>query len=148
MCVCVCVCARALACVRALYRVYACLCVCVCVCTFLRVCFQTERSAAAGAGPSNEAGAGGAEEQPPGACGGAWRPNTVADVLRMQVCVNWWWWWLYSRLRGFWGECSNIHSPPALFFFFLSGELLAHINSTLLARTVHCELRRLWPCVP
>ena len=26
-----------------------------------------------------------------------------------------WWWWIFPRLWGFWGECSTIHSPPALF---------------------------------
>ena len=29
------------------------------------------------------------------------------------------WCWLFLRVRGFWGECSTIYSPPALFFFFL-----------------------------
>ena len=37
------------------------------------------------------------------------------------------------------GECSTIHSPPALFlflfcFFFGSGDYLAHTNSTLLCQ--------------
>ena len=26
-------------------------------------------------------------------------------------------WGLFPRVQGFWGECSTIHSPPALFFF-------------------------------
>ena len=34
-----------------------------------------------------------------------------------------------------WGEGSVIHSKPTLFFFFfLSGDQLAHTNSTLYAR--------------
>ena len=27
-------------------------------------------------------------------------------------------WWLFPRVRGFWGECSTILSPPELLFFF------------------------------
>ena len=36
------------------------------------------------------------------------------------ICLHklWWWWWHFPRLRGFWGECSTVHSPPAFFFFF------------------------------
>ena len=29
------------------------------------------------------------------------------------------WWWLFPRVRRFLGECSTIHSPPALFFFLM-----------------------------
>ena len=38
----------------------------------------------------------------------------------MQVHMGWWlmWWWPFSRSREFLVECSTIHSPPALFFFF------------------------------
>ena len=42
------------------------------------------------------------------------------------------------------GECSTIHSPPALLFF--SGDYLAHTNSTVYARISPqwlSELRRL-----
>ena len=45
------------------------------------------------------------------------------------------------------GECSTIHSPPALFFLL---KWLAHTNSTLYAMISPqwlSELRRLWPSV-
>ena len=31
------------------------------------------------------------------------------------VHVRWWWWWLFSSIARILGECSAIHSPPALF---------------------------------
>ena len=40
----------------------------------------------------------------------------ATPVLQQQVMVEWC--WLFPRVRGFWVECSTIHSPPALFFFF------------------------------
>ena len=61
------------------------------------------------------------------------------------------WWWLFPRMPGLWEECSTIHSPLVLFFFFLSGDSLSHTNSTLLGRISPqwlSELRRLWPSVP
>ena len=40
----------------------------------------------------------------------------------------WWWWWFwvvvaFSSLARILGECSTIHSPPALFFFFFKWRL-------------------------
>ena len=37
----------------------------------------------------------------------------------------------FSSLARIWAECSTIHSPPVLFFFFFSGDQLAHTNSIL-----------------
>ena len=42
-----------------------------------------------------------------------------------------WWWWPFSSLERIWGEGLTIHSFPACaFFFFESGDQLAHTNST------------------
>ena len=35
----------------------------------------------------------------------------------------WWWWWLFSSRAWIWGECSTIHSRPAIFFFFFKVEI-------------------------
>ena len=40
------------------------------------------------------------------------RPKPHGDETFLARCL------LFPRLRGFWGECSTIHSPPTLFFFF------------------------------
>ena len=74
-----------------------------------------------------------------------WRVSTAENAELLKVpplkpggghsnsvaCLTWW--LLFPRLRGFLGEGWNIPSPPVflLFFFLWSGDLVAHINSTL-----------------
>ena len=36
------------------------------------------------------------------------------------------WRWLFCTLARIWGECSIIHSPPVLFFFFFEVEICSH----------------------
>ena len=53
-----------------------------------------------------------------------------------------------SLLGGFWGKARRF--PTCAFFFFLTGDQLAHTNSTLYARIGPqwlSERRRLWPSV-
>ena len=74
----------------------------------------------------------------------------VVMVLMLLVVVA------FPSLARILGECSAIHSTPALFFlFFFVFEVeissFAYINSTLYARISPqwlSELRRLWPNVP
>ena len=42
-------------------------------------------------------------------------------------------WWLFPRVRGF-GESIRQFIPASAFFFFFSGDQVAHTNSTLKAR--------------
>ena len=82
------------------------------------------------------------------------RTHLLSDSLRQGVTFRTaWWWWLFPRLRGLgggggvgWGEV--IHSSPVVFFFFLvSGDQLAHTNSTISPQWLS-ELRQLWLSVP
>ena len=64
----------------------------------------------------------------------AFHPHETFDVMELHLlCCCW---WPLPRLRrGFWGECSTIHSPPALFsfFFFLTLRLArAHLFLSLI----------------
>ena len=58
----------------------------------------------------------------------------------------------FLPLRGFWENVRPfIPRLRVFFFFFLSGDYLAHTNSTLHARISSqwlSELRRPWPSVP
>ena len=43
-----------------------------------------------------------------------WNTELGSGNIPDTWCIWWWWWWLFPRVPGFFGECSTIHSPPAL----------------------------------
>ena len=51
----------------------------------------------------------------------------AAPMSPMRMAIPWI--FFFSPLAGIWGECSTIQFHSPLFFFFFSGDKLAHTNS-------------------